>query len=105
MLKKNTTLPRQPLLVLLYTLLYNAFSGFVTQPHPLGALNPKLWRMIRLTDVRAAIRLVSDGVRNPNFIFSGCKLIDFLLKYFHIKTPTVQILKQFHWLFAIRYSQ
>ena len=58
----------QPVVVLLYNLLYAAFFGFVNQPHPLGALKPKLCRTIRLTDVWAAIRLVSDGMRNPNFI-------------------------------------
>ncbi len=69
MLNKNKTLARQPRLVLLYTLLYNAFLGLVTQPHPLGALTPKLWRTIRFTEVRAAIRLVSDGMRKPNFMY------------------------------------
>jgi hypothetical protein len=69
MLNKNAKLTMQPLLVLLYTLLYKAFLGSVIQPMPLGALNPKLCRMMRFTDVRAAIRLVSDGMRNPNFIY------------------------------------
>ena len=32
----------QPLVVLLYTRLYNAFFGFVNQPIPLGALKPRL---------------------------------------------------------------
>lgn len=59
---------RQPLLVLLYTLLYIALFGLVIQPMPRGALNPRLWRIIRFTDMRAAMRLLSDGVRNPNFI-------------------------------------
>ena len=68
MLNKNTTLTKQPLLVLLYTLLYIAFLGSVIQPIPLGALKPRLCRMIRFTEVRAAIRLVIDGMRNPNFI-------------------------------------
>ena len=36
---------------------------------PLGALNPRLWRMTRFEEVRAAIRLDSEGMRNPNFIF------------------------------------
>ena len=67
MLNKNTKLTKQPLLVLLYTLLYKAFLGSVIQPIPLGALNPRLWRITRLTEVRAAIRLVRDGMRNPNF--------------------------------------
>ena len=62
----------QPLVVLLYTRLYNAFFGLVIQPIPLGALNPRLCRMIRLTDVRAAIRFVSDGMRKPNFNFTFC---------------------------------
>ena len=68
MLIKMTKLTKQPLLVLLYTLLYKAFLGSVIQPMPIGALNPRLWRMMRLTEVRAAIRLVIDGMRNPNFI-------------------------------------
>jgi hypothetical protein len=62
----------QPVVVLLYTLLYAAFFGFVSQPIPLGTLKPRLWRTIRFTDVRAAIRLVSDGIRNPNFIMLLC---------------------------------
>ena len=70
MLNKNAKLTMQPLLVLLYTLLYNVFLGSVNQPMPLGALKPRLWRMMRFTDVRAAIRLVSDGMRNPNFIYA-----------------------------------
>ncbi|MFD0984020.1 hypothetical protein [Flavobacterium myungsuense] len=53
---------------MLYTLLYKAFLGSVIQPIPLGALKPRLWRMMRFTEVRAAIRLVIDGMRNPNFI-------------------------------------
>jgi hypothetical protein len=28
-----------------------------------------LWRTTRLIEVRAAIRLVIDGMRNPNFIY------------------------------------
>ena len=70
MLNKNMKLTKQPLLVLLYTLLYKAFLGSVIQPIPLGALNPRLWRITRLTEVRAAIRLVRDGMRNPNFKIS-----------------------------------
>ena len=58
---------KQPLDVLLYTLLYMAFLGSVIQPKPLGALKPKLWRITRFNDVRAAIRLVRDGMRKPNF--------------------------------------
>ena len=58
MLSKTTPLSKQPLLVLLYTLLYMAFLGSVIQPIPLGALKPRLWRMMRFTEVRAAIRLV-----------------------------------------------
>lgn len=68
MLNRNKKLTMQPLLVLLYTLLYIALLGLVIQPIPLGALTPRLWRMIRLTEVRAAIRLLIDGMRNPNFI-------------------------------------
>ena len=74
MLNKNTTLTKQPLLVLLYTLLYKAFLGSVIQPIPLGALKPRLCRMMRFTEVRAAIRLVIDGMRNPNFIYQFCLL-------------------------------
>lgn len=33
---------------------------------PLGDLKPGTWRMIRFSDVRAAIRLISDGMRNAN---------------------------------------
>ena len=58
---------KQPLEVLLYTLLYAAFFGSVNQPNPLGALKPKLCRTTRFHDVRAAIRLVRDGMRKPNF--------------------------------------
>jgi hypothetical protein len=46
-----------------------AFLGLVIQPIPRGALKPRLCAMIRLTDVRAAIRLLIEGMRNPNFIF------------------------------------
>ena len=81
MLNKNTKLTKQPRLVLLYTLLYRAFLGSVIQPIPLGALNPRLWRMTRLTEVRAAIRLVRDGMRNPNFIYQFC-----LLRLIHNRT-------------------
>ena len=68
MLNRNTILSKQPLLVLLYTLLYNAFLGSVIQPIPLGDLNLRLCRMMRLTEVRAAILFVRDGMRNPNFM-------------------------------------
>ena len=71
MLNKNTTLTKQPLLVLLYTLLYMAFLGSVIQPIPLGALKPRLCRMMRFTEVRAAIRLLRFGMRNPNFIIGS----------------------------------
>jgi len=46
----------------------------VNQPKPLGALKPKLWRITRFNDVRAAIRLNRDGMRKPNF---KKKLFDF----------------------------
>ena len=82
MLKKNKTLTRQPLLVLLYILLYIALLGLVTQPMPLGALKPRLWRMTRLTEVRAAIRLLRFGMRNPNFI-------SLLVDKFHYKYPLI----------------
>lgn len=64
-----------PLDVRLYTRLYAARLGFVSQPNPRGAFRPKRWRSIRLTDVLAAIRLLMDGIRIPNFTvaskFSG----------------------------------
>ena len=87
MLNKNKTLTRQPLLVLLYTLLYIALLGLVIQPMPLGALKPRLWRMTRFTEVRAAIRLVSDGMRNPNFII-------LFVDKFHYKYPLIS----FHYI-------
>src|ERR1035437_8131799 len=58
----------QPVVVRLYTRLYAAFRGFVSQPHPRGAFSPRRCRTIRLSDVRAAMRLVSEGIRNPNFM-------------------------------------
>jgi hypothetical protein len=42
--------------------------GLVIQPIPLGAFKPRLCRMMRFTDVRAAMRLVMDGMRKPNFM-------------------------------------
>lgn len=69
MLINSKTPSIQPLLVLLYTLLYIARLGFVIQPIPLGALKPRLCRMIRFNEVRAAIRLFRLGMRNPIFIF------------------------------------
>jgi len=68
-IRNNTaTFNKQPLLVLLYTRLYAAFLGFVNQPMPRGALKPKLCLKNRFGEVRAAMRFLSDGVRNPNFI-------------------------------------
>lgn len=58
----------QPRLVRLYTRLYVALLGFVIQPQPLGALRPRLCRMMRFTEVRAAMRLLRDGLRKPNFM-------------------------------------
>jgi hypothetical protein len=37
----------------------------VNQPQPLGALNPNRWRTARFNDVRAAIRFLIEGLRNP----------------------------------------
>lgn len=59
----------QPLVVLLYTLLYMYFFGFVNQPYPRGDLIPRLWRITLFHEVRAAIRLVNEGIRKPNFIY------------------------------------
>ena len=75
MLNRSRKLTKQPLLVLLYTLLYIDLLGLVIQPMPLGALTPKLWRMIRFTEVRAAIRLLKFGMRNPNFIDLALKIL------------------------------
>ena len=77
MLNRSRKLTKQPLLVLLYTLLYIDLLGLVIQPLPLGALTPKLWRMIRFTEVRAAIRLLRLGMRNPNFIDLVLKLLTY----------------------------
>jgi len=57
-----------PDVVLLYTRLYKAFFGLVTQPHPLGALNPRFCRTYLFRDVLAAMRLLRFGMRKPNFI-------------------------------------
>lgn len=40
----------------------------VSHPHPRGAFNPKLCRIIRLTEVLAPIILLNDGFLIPNFI-------------------------------------
>jgi len=66
--KKNKIVTIHPDVVLLYTLLYKAFLGLVTQPHPLGALSPRFCRTYLFTDVLAAMRLLRFGMRNPNFI-------------------------------------
>jgi hypothetical protein len=68
MLSKTTPLSKQPLLVLLYTLLYMARLGLVNQPQPRGALKPRLCLKMRFIEVRAAIRLLRLGMRKPNFI-------------------------------------
>ena len=47
-----------------------AFLGSVIQPKPLGALKPMLRRMMRFTEVRAAIHLLRLGFRNLNFIIN-----------------------------------
>jgi len=47
---------------------YMARLGSVIQPIPLGAFKPRLCRMMRFTEVRAAIRLMWDGMRKPNFM-------------------------------------
>src|ERR1051326_7215590 len=46
--------------------LYTARRGLVNQPHPRGAFNPKLCRMMRFQEVRAAMRFLIDGRRKPN---------------------------------------
>jgi hypothetical protein len=48
--------------------LWSARFGLVSQPQPRGALKPSEWRTNRFTDVRAAMRFLSDGMRKPNFI-------------------------------------
>jgi hypothetical protein len=48
--------------------LYKAFWGFVIQPSPLGARNPRAFLIIRLGEVRAAKLFFKEGLRNPNFI-------------------------------------
>jgi hypothetical protein len=42
--------------------------GIGDPTHSSGAFKPRLCRMIRFTDVRAAMRLVRDGIRKPNFM-------------------------------------
>lgn len=64
--KPNTTM--QPVVVRLYTRLYSAFFGLVSQPAPLGALKPRLCRMYRLADKRADKRFLRLGMRKPNFM-------------------------------------
>ena len=51
-----------PRAVRLYTQLYAARFGLVIHPQPLGAFNPRLCRMMRFTEVRAAIRLLRIGM-------------------------------------------
>jgi len=48
--------------------LYAAFLGLVSHPHPRGALKPIECLTTRFQEVRAAMRLFSDGVRKPNFM-------------------------------------
>lgn len=63
--KRETTrimLSKHPLVVRLYTRLYAARFGFVSHPHPLGAWKPSECRKTRFSEVRAAIRFVSDGL-------------------------------------------
>jgi len=48
--------------------LYAAFLGLVSQPQPFGAFSPKEFLTARFIEVRAAIRLVMEGVLNPNLI-------------------------------------
>ncbi|KZC23999.1 hypothetical protein RHOFW104T7_10820 [Rhodanobacter thiooxydans] len=55
----------------LYTRLYAAFFGLVSQPQPRGALKPSEFFTIRLTDVRAARDFFNDGLRIPNFIVAS----------------------------------
>ncbi len=54
--------------VRVYTLLYAARFGLVSQPQPRGALTPSLCRTNRAVEVRAAIIFLRDGVRIPNFM-------------------------------------
>ena len=51
-----------------YTRLYAARFGFVSHPHPRGALNPKLCATNRLADVRAATLFLMDGFRMPSLM-------------------------------------
>ena len=67
--------------VRLYTLLYAAFFGLVSQPQPLGARSPSAFLIIRLGDVRAAIILDNEGFRILNFmeqIFSDANIEPFI---------------------------
>lgn len=48
--------------------LYAAFLGLVSQPHPRGALSPRLCRINLFGDVRADTIFFSDGLRGPNFM-------------------------------------
>jgi len=50
--------------VLLYILLYNAFSGFLRNPDPFGIRGI----IFLLSEVLAAMLFFSEGVRKPNFI-------------------------------------
>jgi hypothetical protein len=47
----------------LYTRLYAAFFGFVSQPYPRGAFNPRLFFTARFTDVRAEMLFLRLGFR------------------------------------------
>lgn len=67
-LKSARSRPQKLKVVRLYTRLYRARRGLVSQPNPRGALNPKRWRTKRAGDVRAAIIFRKDGFRIPSFI-------------------------------------
>lgn len=54
--------------VLVYTRLYIARFGLVSQPKPRGALTPSVCRTTRVGKVRVAIILLSDGAPSPNFM-------------------------------------
>ncbi len=66
--KSNSKMPMQPVVVLVYTLLYINRLGLVIHPMPLGALTPNECLMKRAGDVLADIRFVIEGIRKPNFI-------------------------------------
>jgi hypothetical protein len=66
--QSNTSM--QPFEVLLYTRLYAAFLGLVSQPAPRGAFKPIEWRTNLFTEVRAAMRFLILGTRKPNFILT-----------------------------------